>query len=55
MTDTATATELLDKIVQNTEPQASTQIVVSDNSTKIKKLFTRQSSLTKRESMRWLW
>jgi len=29
-------TELLEKIVQNTEPKTSTQIVVSDNSTKIK-------------------
>jgi len=26
-------TELLEKIVQNTEPKISTQIVVSDNST----------------------
>jgi len=29
-------TELLEKIVQNTEPKTSTQIVVFDNSTKIK-------------------
>jgi len=29
-------TELLEKIVQNTEPKTSTQIVVSENSTKIK-------------------
>ena len=39
MTDTATATELLEKILQNTEPKTSTQIVVSDNSTKIKTTF----------------
>jgi len=34
-----TGTELLQKIVQNTEPKTSTQIVVSDNSTKIKTTF----------------
>jgi len=32
-------TELLEKIVQNTEPKTSTQKVVSDNSTKIKTTF----------------
>ena len=32
-------TELLEKIVQNTEPKTSTQIVVSENSTKIKTTF----------------
>ena len=32
-------TELLEKIVQNTEPKTSTQIVVSENSTKIKTNF----------------
>jgi len=32
-------TELLEKIVQNTEPKTATQIVVSDNSTKIKTTF----------------
>ena len=48
-------TEFLEKIVQNTEPKTSTQIVVSDSLTKIKTTFTRQSSWTKRESMRWLW
>jgi len=31
--------ELLEKIVQNTEPKTSTQIVVSENSTKIKMNF----------------
>jgi len=39
MSDTATATELLEKIVQNPEPKTSTQIVVSDNSTKMKTTF----------------
>jgi len=34
-----TDTELLEKIVQNTESKTSTQIVVSDNSTKIKTTF----------------
>jgi len=34
-----TNTELLEKIVQNTEPKNSTQIVVSENSTKIKTTF----------------
>jgi len=34
-------TKLLEKIVQNTEPKPSTQIVVSDNSTKIKTTFYR--------------
>jgi len=33
-------TELLEKVVQNTEPKTSTQIVVSDNSTKIKPIFS---------------
>ena len=32
-------TELLEKIVQNTEPKTSTQIVVSENLTKIKMTF----------------
>ena len=32
-------TELLQKIVQNTEPKTSTQIVVSENSIKIKTTF----------------
>ena len=32
-------TELLEKIVQNTEPKTATQIVVSDNSTKNKDDF----------------
>jgi len=32
-------TELLEKIAQNTEPKTSTQIVVSENSTKIKTTF----------------
>jgi len=31
--------ELLEKIVQNTEPKTSTQIVVSENSIKIKTTF----------------
>ena len=31
--------ELLEKITQNTEPKTSTQVVVSDNSTKIKTTF----------------
>ena len=34
-----TGTELLEKIVQNTEPKTSTQNVVSENSTKIKTTF----------------
>ena len=34
-------TELLEKIVQNTEPKASTPIVVSENSTKIKTTFNQ--------------
>ena len=32
-------TELLENIVQNTEPKTSTQIVVSENSTKIRTTF----------------
>jgi len=32
-------TKLLEKIVQNTEPKTSTQIMVSENSTKIKTTF----------------
>jgi len=32
-------TEILEKIVQNTSPKTSTQIVVSENSTKIKTTF----------------
>ena len=47
MTDTATTTELLEKIVQNTESKTSTQIVVSDNSTKIKTSFYRPLELDK--------
>jgi len=46
---------LLEEIVQNTEPKSSTQIVVIDNSTKLKTTFNPQSNLTKTESMKWLW
>ena len=39
--------ELLQKIVQNTEPKTSTQIVVSENSTKIKTTFNPPLDLDK--------
>ena len=39
--------ELLQKIVQNTEPKTSTQIVVSENSTKIRTTFNPPSDLDK--------
>jgi len=50
-----TDTELLEKIVQNTELKTSTQIVVSENSTKIKTTFNPPISWIERESVRWLW
>jgi len=34
-----TDTELLEKLVQNSKPKTSTQIVVSENSTKIKTTY----------------
>jgi len=40
-------TELLEKIERNTSPNASTQIVVSDNSTKIKTTFNPPIELDK--------
>ena len=39
--------ELLEKITQNTEPKTSTQVMVSDNSTKIKTTFNPPLDLDK--------
>ena len=45
--------KILEQIEQNTSPKTSTQIVVSDNSTRIKTTFHPPLELL--ENMRWLW
>jgi len=49
-------TELLEKIERNNSPKTSTQIVVSDNSTKIKTTtFNPPLELDRTRSTNWLW